>query len=100
MKRLLEYNKYGITRGCLIRSTSVPRNWRVGNQLKDELEQQKGGEVVVLKKDEIRPLVAIERIYEQAENYGFSKEEVTELVKELRLVADNRLICEILSAPA
>ncbi|MCM0590860.1 MAG: hypothetical protein KA716_11785 [Gloeotrichia echinulata DEX184] len=100
MSRLLNYKKYGITRGCLIRSTSVPKTWKTGFQLKDELEKQKGGEVVVLKKQEIRPLAAIEKIYEQAENYGFSKQEVTKFVKELRLAADNTLICEILSAPA
>ncbi|MEJ6481226.1 hypothetical protein N0Y54_07760 [Nostoc punctiforme UO1] len=99
MARLLDYNKHGITRGCLVRSTSVPKNWKVGNQLKDQLEKQKGGEVVIFKKDEIRPLVAIETIYDQSENYGFNKEEVTIFVKDLRLVADNLLICEILSAP-
>ncbi len=37
--------------------------------------------------------------YEQSEDYGFTKEEVIQLVKELRLAADNLLICEILSAP-
>ncbi|AFZ04399.1 hypothetical protein [Calothrix sp. PCC 6303] len=99
MKRLLDYKKYGITRGCLVRSTSVPKNWKQGNQLKDQLENQQGGEVVVLTKEEMKPLVVIETIYNDAENYGFNKEEVTNLVKDLRLVADNKLICEILSAP-
>ncbi len=99
IKRLLDYDKYGITRGCLVRSTDVPRSWKTGYQLKEKLEKEKGGEVVVLKKTEIKPLVAIHTIYEQAEDYGFTKEEVTELVKELRIAADNLLICEILSAP-
>ncbi|MEH2131466.1 MAG: hypothetical protein V7K86_12690 [Nostoc sp.] len=99
MARLLDYKKHDITRGCLVRSTSVPKNWRVGNQLKDQLKKQQGGEVVVLKKNEIKPLVVIETIYDQAENYGFDKEEVTNFVKDLRLVANNLLICEILSAP-
>ncbi|QYX33443.1 hypothetical protein K2F26_09060 [Sphaerospermopsis torques-reginae ITEP-024] len=99
IKRLLNYDKYGITRGCLVRSSDVPRSWRTGYQLKEKLENDKGGKVVVLKKNEIKPLAAIHTIYEQAEDYGFTKEEVTELVKELRLAADNLLICEILSAP-
>lgn len=99
MKRLLNYNQYNITRGCLIRSTPIPRNWKVGNQLKEELEKQKKGEVVVLKKDEIKSLTAIQRIYEQALDYGFSQGEVIQIVKSLRLAADNPLICEILSAP-
>ncbi|TAE59028.1 MAG: hypothetical protein EAZ87_11160 [Nostocales cyanobacterium] len=99
IRRLLDYDKYGITRGCLVRSTDVPRSWKTGCQLKEKLEKEKGGEVVVLKKNEIKPLVAIHTIYEQAEDYGFTKEEVTELVKELRIAADNLLIYEILSAP-
>ncbi|KAF3888961.1 MULTISPECIES: P-loop NTPase fold protein [Nostocales] len=99
IRRLLDYSKHGITRGCLVRSTDIPRNWKVGNQLKDQLVNQQGGEVVVLKRNEIKPLVAIQTIYEQAENYCFDKNEVINIVKELRLVADNPLICQILSAP-
>ena len=99
MTRLVNYAKYELTRGCLVRSTDVPRSWKIGYALKEKLEKEQGGEVVILKKNEIKPLVAIQKIYEQAEDYGFSKEEVTELVKELRLAADNLLICEILSAP-
>ena len=99
MTRLLNYDKYGLTRGCLIRSTDVPRSWKIGYALKEKLEQEQGGEVVVLKKNDIKPLVAIQKIYEQAEDYGFTKEEVTQFVKDLSLAADNLLICEILSAP-
>lgn len=105
MKRLLNYDRYQLTRGCLIRSANVPTSWKVGNQLKQQLEQQQDGEVVTLRKDEIKPLVAMQRIYEEAGTdvtnslNGFTKEEVVGLVKELRLIADNPLICEILSAP-
>ena len=99
MTRLVNYDKYGLTRGCLIRSTDVPRSWKIGYALKEKLEKEQGGEVVVLKKNDIKPLVAIQKIYEQAEDYGFTKEEVTQFVKDLSLAADNLLICEILSAP-
>ncbi|MDB9487084.1 hypothetical protein PN492_11090 [Dolichospermum circinale CS-537/01] len=99
MTRLVNYDKYGLTRGCLIRSTDVPRSWKIGYALKEKLEKEQGGEVVVLKKNDIKPLVAIQKIYEQAEDYGFTKEEVKQFVKELSLAADNLLICEILSAP-
>jgi hypothetical protein len=82
-----------------VRSTPVPKSWKVGQQLKEQLERDQDGEVVELKKDEIKPLIAIKTIYDEAANYGFSNEEVTNFVKELRLAADNPLICEILSAP-
>lgn len=99
MKRLLNYATRSITRGCLVRSTPVPKSWKVGQQLKDQLERVQGGEVVELKKEEIKSLIAIKTIYDEAANYGFSNEEVTDFVKELRIAADNPLICEILSAP-
>jgi hypothetical protein len=54
---------------------------------------------VVLKKNDMKPLVAIQKIYEQSEDYGFTKEEIKQFVKDLGLAADNLLICEILSAP-
>lgn len=100
MERLLKYTKHNITRGCLVRSTPVPLSWKKGKQLEEKLVQQQGGEVVVLKKDEIKPLAALHQIYEEAENYGFTKQEVIEFVKELNLAAENPLLCEILSAPA
>lgn len=100
MRRLLDYKKHRLTRGCLVRSTPIPLSWKLGNQLKHQLVSQQAGEVVVLKKDEIKPLVVLEKIYEDAENYGFDKEELIGLMKELKLSANNPLICEILSAPA
>jgi hypothetical protein len=101
MRRLLKYENYKITRGCLVRSTPIKKSWKVCNQLKAELEKDKGGEVVELKKDEIeiKSLLALETMYLQAENYGFEKEEVVSLIKELRLAANNTLLEEILSAP-
>ncbi|WP_293130726.1 hypothetical protein [Microcoleus sp. bin38.metabat.b11b12b14.051] len=99
MERLLKYTKHNITRGCLVRSTPVPLSWKKGKQLENKLVQQQGGEVVVLKKDEIKPLAALHQIYEEAENYGFTKQEVIEFVKELNLAGENLLLCEILSAP-
>ena len=99
MTRLVNYDKYGLTRGCLIRSTDVPKSWKIGYALKEKLEKEQGGEVVVLKKNDMKPLVAIQKIYEQSEDYGFTKEEVKQFVKDLGLAADNLLICEILSAP-
>lgn len=99
MKRLLNYKQHKLTRGCLIRSTPVPLNWRKGKELEQQLKNKQNGEVVVLKKDEIKPLAAIEMIYQQSKDYGFEQDELISLVKELKLVAENPLIREILSAP-
>ncbi|MGJ5675704.1 MAG: hypothetical protein ACR9NN_19160 [Nostochopsis sp.] len=100
MKRLIKYENYQITRGCLVRSRPVPKSWKVGNQLKEQLEKHKGGEVVNdFKKDDVKPLFALEIFYLQAENYGFEKQELVNLIQEFKIVAENKLICEILSAP-
>jgi len=96
MKRLLDYEKYGINRGCLIRSTPIPKSWRRGKELETQLKHQ-GGEVVVLKKEEIKPLIAIYKIYQQSEDYGFQKNELIQLIKEMEIVKQNPLIREILS---
>ncbi|MBE9228669.1 hypothetical protein IQ264_24980 [Phormidium sp. LEGE 05292] len=97
MKRLLKYEDYELTRGCLVRSTPVPKSWKVGSQMLQDLVDKKGGEVIVLKKEEVKHLLVLQRIYEQAEDYGFDEDEVIELAKKLQLVANNRLIREILS---
>lgn len=99
MKRLLNYKQYKLTRGCLVRSTPIPLNWRKGKELEQQLKEKQNGEVVVLKKDELKSLVAIEKIYKQAADYGFEKDELISIIKELKLVETNPLICEILSAP-
>lgn len=99
MRRLLDYEKYNLTRGCLVRSTSIPMNWRRGKELATQLTQCQSGEVVVLKKEHIRPLLAIEQIHNQAADYGLTAEEVCKFVRDLRLIENNPLIDEILSAP-
>jgi len=99
MKKLLKYENDNITRSCLVRSADIPKSWKASQKLKEQLETQHGGKTVKLKEDEITSLIAIKAIYDEAENYSFTKDEVTEFVKELRLAADNPLICAILSAP-
>ncbi|BAZ14044.1 hypothetical protein NIES4071_58840 [Calothrix sp. NIES-4071] len=100
MTRLLKYETYKITRGCLVRSTPVPKTWKSSQILKQELEKEKGGEVVDnFKKDDIKALVALETMYSQAENYGFEKQELINLIKDLKLAANNPLLDEILSTP-
>jgi len=98
MKRLLDDTKHNITRGCLVRSTDVPRNWKKGKELKEQLKNQRG-KVVKLNQDDIKPLAVLKIFYEEAEKHGFEKEEVINFVQELGWAAENQLICEIIRAP-
>ncbi|MGB3236836.1 MAG: hypothetical protein WBB29_00980, partial [Geitlerinemataceae cyanobacterium] len=88
IKKILNYDKLGIEKGCLIRSTPIPKSWKKGQELKNKLESQHG-EVVVLKKEEIKPLIAIHKIYQQSEDYGFKKNDLIQLIKEMKLVISN-----------
>jgi len=96
MKRLLDYEKHQMTSGCLVRYQEVPKTWKKGKQFQQELVAEKEGKVVFWKQKEILPLVALKRIYDEAEEYGFAKEEVSDIVKELKLEVDNQLIHQIL----
>jgi hypothetical protein len=98
MKQLVDYEKHGLTRGCLVRSRALPPGWKKGRQLESQLKQQ-GGEVVSMKECDLKSIAALERIYGQSQDYGFQPEIVDEIARSLRLAADNVLIDEILSAP-
>jgi len=95
--QLLDYDRYNITRGCLLRSLPIPPKWKHSRKRVDFLVHRRGGEMVQLFDDDIKALAAIERIYKQADSYGFTKAEVVNLVKTLNMAADNPLIREILS---
>jgi hypothetical protein len=94
MKNIINYGKHNLTRGCLVRSKPLGKAWKTGNQLKIDLKD-KGGEVVVLKEEELKPLIAVYEIYQEEPD----KKEIEKLIQESKLISENRLIEEILSCP-
>ena len=48
---------------------------------------------------DLKALAALERVYSQAQDYGFKPETINKLANDMRLDADNKLIDEILSVP-
>jgi hypothetical protein len=94
MKNIIKYDKYKLTRGCLVRSKPLGKAWKVGKQLEADLKH-KGGEVVVLKEEELKPLIAIYEIYQEESN----KLETIKLIQQSNLIAKNKLLEEILSYP-
>ncbi|BDA72167.1 hypothetical protein CAL7716_063330 [Calothrix sp. PCC 7716] len=99
MWRLIEYNTFDITRGCLVRSKDkkIRKNWDSYVYL-NKLVQNLGGEWVDLKNDEIRPLVDLFSIYQKRNNYQLSEQEVIEFSQ--KITRDNPLLLEILSDPS
>jgi hypothetical protein len=104
-KRLLdEDNKFGLTRGCLVRSKAKPINAHFQKTYLDPLIA-KGGEFVELKEEEIKPLIAIRVVHQKRESdYGVTEAEIFKFIEEkgteYLLGAHNPLLREILSDPS
>jgi hypothetical protein len=99
MKRLAEYDKFSFTRGCLVRSKEVkPKT--LGRTILDDLIANHGGEWVVFKPEDIKPLLAIMAVYDAYEDYEFSQAKIIEFMQKAKIAENNYLIKEILSDPS
>jgi len=100
LKRLIDYNKFDITRGCLVRSKKVGRGTKAEEYLNKLLSPSLGGEWVLLKSEEIKPLLAIHSVMNSREDYELSENEIIDFIAQKRIAIDNYLIREILSDPS
>ena len=100
LKRLIEYKKFDMTRGCLVRSKDVkPKT--VGKQHLDRLlSKELGGEFVKLANEEIKPLLAIYLVNKAQADYDVSEDQIKQFIVQKKLASENYLICEILSDPS
>ena len=99
MQRLIDYEKFDLTRGCLVRS----KQKKIRRQLEsyvylNELVHKLGGEWVDLKAEEIKPLINLYSVYQKRDLYQLSEKQIREFSKPLTL--ENELLREILSAPS
>jgi hypothetical protein len=101
LKRLTWYREFDLTRGCLVRSKSIPGHWQVANDHLDKLLKELGGEWVGFKQNEVRPLVALREMYKMLDDYEFSQEDFNHFLEQnIELLVENALILEILSDPS
>ena len=107
LKRLVKPEDYKInmTRGCLVRSSSKQITGYNKNTYLIPLTEQLGGEFVGLKFEEIKPLIALHRVYQKREtDYDLTEAEIQDFIKEkgreFLLREHNPLIQEILSDPS
>jgi len=100
LKRLIDYQKFDMTRGCLVRSKDVkPKT--VGKQHLDRLlSKELGGEFVKLASEEIKPLLAIYLVNKAQADYDVSEDQIKQFIVQKKLATENHLICEILSDPS
>lgn len=100
LKRLNDYQKFDITRGCLVRSKQIGKNANAAQTEVIILLNHRGGEWVVLKKEEIQPLLAIYLVSKKVNDYDLTLEKISNFSVETNLIFNNPLIREILSDPS
>lgn len=100
LKRLVDYKKFDLTRGCLVRSKKVRRGTKAEQYLNKLLSPSLGGEWVLLKPEDIKPLLAIHSVMNSREDYELSENQIIDFIAEKRIAIDNYLIREILSDPS
>jgi hypothetical protein len=99
LSRLNDYEKFNLTRGCLVRSKPIAEGAKATQQALIDLLQNKG-EWVLLMKEHIKPLLAVLFLQNRLEDYRIEPGEFSTFLKEKRIIIDNPLIREILSKPS
>jgi len=97
LDRLINYKTFKLTRGCLVRSDKISPGAKVArDKLKTLHDQKHGGKWVALQKQDILPILAISRIYDDPPSVTISKKDVLNFIKDGKIVINNPLIREIL----
>jgi hypothetical protein len=99
LKRLIQYKEFGLTRGCLVRSKKINPNWSAHDSV-NKLLVKMGGEWVLLRVEDVMPLIAILSVYVAREDYGLSEQQIFDFIAKTGITAKNPLILEILSDPS
>ncbi|CAD5980256.1 hypothetical protein [Planktothrix agardhii] len=100
LRQLGDYQRFDLTRGCLVRSKTINQGARSAHKYLKELQDEKGGEWVRIPEEDIKPLLAIYAVYKNQDRYGVKPEEIFEFIEKSELVLKNPIICEILSDPS
>ncbi|WP_246275554.1 P-loop NTPase fold protein [Brasilonema bromeliae] len=101
LKRLIDYKKFDLTRGCLVRSKQINKGAAQAQQcLSELLSKNLGGEWVLLKSEDIKPLLALHFVMKGREDYELSEQQILDFIRSKRIAIDNYLIREILSDPS
>ena len=100
LKRLIDYKQFDLTHSCLVRSKPIkPTATKVGERLSQLLKifNKLGGEWVRLRKEDIKPLLAILFVYYECKNHQLTDKQIVDFMKHNRLAINNPLIQEIIS---
>lgn len=98
--QLIDYKKFDLTRGCLVRSKKISPSATKARESVRTLLNDKGGEWVLLRGEDIKPLLAIQLVLNNSESYNLSETEIIDFIKQNQLAINNPLIREVLSDPS
>ncbi len=98
-RRLLDTETFGLSRGCLVRSRDrkIQRSWDSYGYYQQLVAN--GGEWVDLTIEDIKPLMALQYVYEHHEKLDLSLKRLDSFAFVRKLLQQNPLIIEILSRP-
>ena len=99
LNRLIDYNTFGLTRGCLIRGAEfkIKTFWDSYKTYQHFIQHQ-GGEHVEPNPELLKTLMALKAVFESASIYGLTEAEVREFSQPIAL--ESELLREILSDPS
>ncbi|MEG3844815.1 ATP-binding protein [Microcoleus sp. herbarium14] len=104
LKRLIDYQTFDLTRGCLVRSKSkietIKKTSKAYKLLEELISVEKGGEVVYLIEEQIKPLLALRAVCKKCRDYNLTEDQVFDFISQQQLTFDNLLLREILSDPS
>ncbi|WP_067775337.1 hypothetical protein [Nostoc sp. NIES-3756] len=100
LNKLIDYRKFHLTRGCLVRSKKISPNAKLAQKYLQQLLQKLGGEWVLLQAQDIKPLLAIYFVWYNSESYELTEEQIFDFFNKKQLAINNPLIREILSDPS
>lgn len=99
LKQLVDYQKYQFTRGCLVRSKDVSPGAKGVQKDLGILLNEKGGEWVNFNGNDISQIIALRELYQKRQDYDLTEEQVWQFANHERIITENYLVKEILSAP-
>jgi hypothetical protein len=100
LSRLVKYQEFDLTRGCLLRSKEISPNAKKAKDLVDRLLKELGGEWPPMKVEDLKPLIAIRSVFDAKEDYDLTESEIIKFVEDTNLACENLLLLDILSDPS
>lgn len=100
LSKLIDYRKFHLTRGCLVRSKKINPRAALAQQHLQKLLQKLGGEWVQLQAQDVKPLLAIYFVWYNSKSYELTEEQIFDFIKQNQIAINNPLIREILSDPS